>query len=289
MTAYGRASALTKLGNLNVEIQSVNRKHLDINTYLPRELQRFDHDIRKLIGSDVSRGQITFRLNIRFENVSPTIITPNLSLAKQIKTAAEKIAKELELNVSTFLPDLLTRQQDLLLSSDDVDDALYWPAILEVINEALKKFNEMRQREGIALQKDIEAYFKRLRNYIEKIAVYAPAATEKFRQKLRERIEEVVPGAMENEERVLREVCVYAERVDIAEEVTRFRSHLDQCEKLLSSNALHAGKTLEFLLQELGREANTIGSKSSEIEVSRIVVEMKGDLERIREQIQNVE
>jgi uncharacterized protein (TIGR00255 family) len=290
MTAYGRASKTTKIGNFSVEIQSVNRKHLEIHTNLPKELQRFDHEIRKLIGKSATRGQITFRLNARFEEVSPTTVAPNLPLVKQIKIAADKIAKELGVDASAVILELLGQQTDVLINSDElVEEQLYWSTILEVTNEALMKFTEMRQKEGEALQKDIVNYFKRLRQHINQIAAFAPMATNKFFQKLKERIEEVVPGAIENEERLLRELCVYAERVDNMEEITRFNSHLDQCEHLLNSEVTHAGKTLEFLLQELGRETNTIGSKSSELEVSRLIVEMKGDLERIREQIQNVE
>lgn len=290
MTAYGRSSITTPLGRFTAEIQSVNRKHLEIATYLPRELQRFDLEIRQLISDAVSRGQVTVRLFAQFESSAPTAVSPNLPLARQMQTAWSKIARDLGLENAPITLELLASQPNILQYSDEMtDENLYRKAVIAVIQEALAKFNEMRQREGTSLQKEIEGYFAKLRQHIDQIAQYAPQATIKQRQKLKERIEEVVPGTLANEERILREVCLYAEKVDIVEEITRFRSHLDQSANVLKSDQTHAGKTLEFLLQEFGREINTIGSKSTEIEVMRLVLEAKGDLERIREQIQNVE
>lgn len=289
MTAYGQSSITTSLGRFSFEIQSVNRKHLEIHLNIPKELLRFDHEVRKLISSVVSRGQVTFRLNARFEGTAPTIVTPNLPLARQMKAAWDILAKELNLAPPDSL-ELLASQPDILLFSDELaNEDLYRKMIIEGVQAALQKFNEMRQKEGTALQKDIEKYFVQTRDRINQISHYAPNATAKYRQKLKDRIEEVLPGSVDNEERILKEICLFAERVDITEEITRFRSHLDQCADVLSADAMHSGKTLEFLLQEMGREINTIGSKSSEIEVARLVIEIKGDLERIREQIQNVE
>lgn len=289
MTAYGRASLTTAVGRFTVEIQSVNRKHLEINMFLSKELQRFEHAIRKTLSSAITRGQITVKLFAHFDQTSPVTVSPNIPLARQMKSAWETIAKELGLSPTISL-DMLANQEDLLVYDEELqNEETYRVSVLEVLETALNKFKQMRLREGEALQEDIAGRLKHLRDCIDKIAVKAPTATAKYRQKLLERINEVVPGAVENEERILREVCLYAEKIDIAEEITRFNSHLGQCADLLQSDNAHVGKTFEFLLQELGRETNTIGSKSSDIDVAKLVIEIKSDLERMREQIQNVE
>lgn len=291
MTAYGRATLSTRRGRFVAEIQSVNRKHLEINTFLPPELMRFDRDVRSLIGAKVFRGQVTVKLLVQFDDATPIVVTPNLPLARQLKQAWDAIADDLQLEASQrFTLRMLVKEPGILLYGEELkDETLFLKDISEVIDSALQHFLEMRVTEGAALEKDIADRLSHLKKYVEKIAELAPNAPEKYRQKLRERLEEVIAGAVDNEERILREVCLFAERVDITEEVIRFRSHLKQCEEMLHSDKGAIGKTLEFLLQELNREVNTIGSKASDAEVTKYVVAIKSELERIREQIQNVE
>lgn len=291
MTAYGRHSLSTPLGQFTVEIQSVNRKHLEINTLLPKELMRFDPDIRKIIGIAVVRGQVTVKLTAYFEKVMPITVMPNLPLVRQLKAAWDAIAKDLSLrDPSEFSLDLLHGEEGIFLYGENLqDEPGYRVAIFEVVEGALKAFLAMRAHEGEALQRDISSRLKKLSHWMDEIASRAGGATDKYRQKLLERLESLMPGIMENEERVLREICLYAERIDITEEITRFYSHLQQCEKLFLMEAGSIGKTFEFVLQELSREVNTIGSKSSDIEISRLVIEIKSELERMREQIQNIE
>lgn len=291
MTAYGRTSLQTSLGRFVVEIQSVNRKHLEVNTFLPKELTRFESDIRKLIANNISRGQVTLKLFAYFDRATPIVVTPNLPLARQLKSAWQTVASDLGLSETQgFSLDMLVHETGILLYGDEIkDEEQYRADICECVTQALNSFMAMRLHEGEALQCDIANRLTNLRSWMDEIAKRAPGATEKYRQKLVERLREYSTGPIENEERILREVCLYAERIDIAEEVTRFSSHLQQCDALLKSTASNIGKTFEFLLQELGREINTIGSKSSDVEVSRLVIECKSDLERIREQIQNVE
>lgn len=291
MTAYGRASTISSIGHFIVEIQSVNRKHLEINTFLPKELLRFDADIKKWIGAQVGRGQINVKISVTFDRVSPLVITPNIPLAKQFKAAWDAIALELQLPTDKgFKLSMIADQQGLLLYNEDVkDEELYREALHQAVSEALNHLIAMKQREGQALYQDINARFEKMVPIINEIAIKSPGATEKYRQRLLERIQEVLSGTIEHEERLLREVCLFAEKIDIAEELTRFNSHLEQVSALIRSEAPAIGKTLEFLIQELNREINTISSKSSDIEVTRGAVEIKSELERIREQIQNIE
>lgn len=289
MTAYGRASVTNALGRFTAEIQSVNRKYLEINMFLPKELQRFENEIRKIVSAEIVRGQIVVKLFAHFDRVSPITVSPNIPLAKQVKNAWEQIAQELQLSQEISL-DILAAQENLLDYNEEMEnEEEYRSVVLEAIKQALKQFLQMRLQEGKALQEDITKRLAKLQDCIGQIEKKAPTATERYRQKLLERINELVPGMTENEERVLREVCVYADKIDITEEITRFNSHLNQCSTLINSSATHVGKTFEFLLQEMGREVNTIGSKSSDIDAAKYVIEMKTELERIREQIQNIE
>lgn len=289
MTGYGRASVTTSLGHFVAEIQSVNRKFLELTFYLPRELSQFETELKKLVSAAVLRGQVTVKIFVTFENETPVVVSPNIPLARQVFQAWKTIAKELHLSAPTTV-DFLTNEKGLLsYAEESKNENQYRQALVEAVNAALKSFLQMRVQEGKALQSDILQRLVVLRASLAKIAQYAPNATEKYRKKLQERLSELLPESLENDERILREVAVYAERIDISEEITRFQSHLNQCDELLKSNKEGVGKTLEFLLQELGREINTIGSKASDVDVSRHVVEVKSELEKIREQIQNVE
>jgi uncharacterized protein (TIGR00255 family) len=291
MTAYGRACSIASIGRFVVEIQSVNRKHLEICTYLPKELLRFDADIKKWVAAQVGRGQVNVKISVTFDLESPLVVTPNIALAKQIKAAWDAIAIELQLPAEQgFNLSMLAKESGLLLYDEDVkDEEVYREALFEVVSYALNQCMSMKLREGELLYRDIKGRFDKIYPIIKDIALKAPGATERFRQRLLERLEEVLSGSTENEERLLREVCVYAEKVDIAEELTRFDSHLKQADILLQSDTPAVGKTLEFLVQELNREINTISSKSSDLDISRGAMEIKAELERIREQIQNIE
>ena len=291
MTAFGRACITVPIGRFTVEIQSVNRKHLEINTLLPKELVRFDSEIKQWISTQVFRGQIIVKVTVCFEKDSPTSVSPNLPLARQIKSAWNAIAEDLGLDPDkSFSLSLLSAESGVLLFDQDLkDEAVYRQGLKEGVEEALKYLVAMKLREGNTLKGDIAARLVRLEKSINLIAEKAPEAPKKYRQKLIERLEEVLKGCVENEDRILREVCVFAEKVDISEEITRFNSHLKQFESLLEGQFGGVGKTMEFLIQELNREANTIGSKSSDVEIVHQVVDIKAELERIREQIQNIE
>lgn len=291
MTAYGRFSFSSKLGRFTAEIQSVNRKYLEINVYLPPELLRFEGEVKKWVSDRVGRGQVNVRLTAIFEAETPVVVAPNLPLARQIKKAWDAIANDLGVSgEQSFKLSMLTNQEGILLfNTDIVNEDEYRAGLKAAVDGALAPFIQMKDREGEILAEDIESRLSKLQTWIDVIATKAPGATIKYRQKLVERIEELLPGVVENEDRILREIGMYAEKIDVEEEITRFNSHLKQLRNLLLTSSESIGKTLEFLIQELNREINTIGSKSSDVDVSRLVIDVKSELERIREQIQNVE
>jgi uncharacterized protein (TIGR00255 family) len=290
MTAYGRASLNTKVGHFVVEIQSVNRKFLEVNVFLPRELNQFDIELKKWLMPYLARGQVTVKVNVTFEGAVPFIVRPNLPLARQLKDAWDEITKELKLDVEEFRLSLLEHADGLLSYEENLaEEENYREALKQTLEVALRGFLQMKTQEGAVLQADISQRLEKMRQALQIIELKMPFATKKYRDKLVARLNEIVPGHIENEERILREIALFAEKIDITEELTRFNCHLSHFDELIQSEALSVGKTMEFVLQELNREINTISSKSSDLEIARAVIDIKSELERIREQIQNIE
>ena len=290
MTAYGRASLNTKVGHFIVEIQSVNRKFLEVNVFLPRELSQFDIELKKWLLPYIARGQVTVKVSVTFEGAVPFIVRPNLPLAHQLKAAWDAIAQDLQLDVEDFDLSLLGRTEGLLSYEENLaEEENYREALKQTLEVALKSFLQMKTQEGAILQADIVQRFEKMRQSLQIIEQKMPFATRRYREKLVSRLEELMPGHIENEERILREIAIFAEKIDITEEMTRFYCHLGHFEEILYSQALSVGKTLEFVLQELNREVNTIGNKSSDLDIARAVIDIKSELERIREQMQNIE
>lgn len=288
MTAYGRAQKVTSHGRFSVEVQSVNRKYLEIVLSLPKELWRFDTAIRKWISEKMHRGQVVVKVALAAEQGAQVEVKPNLPLARQVKQAYEEIARELNLPPAVGL-ELIASVPDILVYGDEFGDDDEVEALLKALfNEALSAASEMKLAEGAVLQKEIHRRLTTLDGQVDKLAGIVEGATGRYREKLKAKIEEALKGPLE-EERLLKEVCLFAERVDISEELTRLKSHLQQCESFLSTREEGMGKTIEFLTQELQREVNTIGSKVVDTEAALLVVEMKGEIEKIRQQVQNVE
>lgn len=290
MTAYGSARISTSIGQFYVEIQSVNRKFLEMNIQLPRELSRFESDVRKLLTENIGRGNITFRLNMTLKDATPISVVPNLSLARQLKQAWDEVATATGVEKEQgFSLGMIAEELGVLTYNIDIKDPNeYLKAIQDATKAALNDFIAMKIREGKELHNDIVQRLNTIEQLIGKIELKAPDATEKYRKKLTERLEELLTGSEEDKERITREICLFADKVDITEEITRFRSHIKQFRLFLDLEEGN-GKKIEFLLQEFVREINTIASKSSDAEVSHLAVDIKCDLERIREQIQNIE
>lgn len=289
MTGFGR-SHLQKSGiSLTVEILSVNRKHLDINIVLPKHLNRFDPDIRKQIGSTILRGHVTVRISVIFNEEAPLSVQANIAMAKQYYQGWSDIADALGLDKASFSLSLLEKETDLFVYKETEKMGGFSDLLFQGVAEALDPFSAMRECEGKLLREDISARLQGLKNELDQIALKAPEAVEKYRNKLIERIKTFLPLSESTDERLLKEIALFAEKVDICEEVVRFNSHIDQFQDMLKKGPPAAGKTAEFLVQELGRETNTIGSKCSDLSITQAVVKIKSELERIREQIQNIE
>jgi uncharacterized protein (TIGR00255 family) len=290
MTGYGRAHLQTEGVLLSIEILSVNRKHLDINVILPKHLNRFDPEIRKKVASAVSRGHITIRISVAFMRDAPLRVRPNLAMAKQLYQGWEEIAEALDLEKSHLSLSLLEKEPDLFIYEETEGMVMMGNLLFQGVDEALHPFLEMKSKEGELLKHDMLERIALLRSQSAQIASAAPAAQERFRKDLAQKVQEFLPLTEATDERIVREMILYATKTDITEEIVRFNSHLGQFKELLERGSEAVGKTLEFLVQELGRETNTMGSKSSsELSITNAVVKIKAELERIREQIQNIE
>ncbi len=293
MTAYGRGASQFRYGRFVAEIQSVNRRYLEINIALPRLFMRFEMDIRKWVTARVGRGKVHISISWKGESHEPLSITPNIALAKGIKRAWEELAKEVEVASNIDLK-LLAQEKDLLVYEEELQEETVFHQALEMsLNEALDHLFAMKQQEGCSLAQDLKERIKILEELIEAIESHSGDAVEKYRQKLNKRLEALFSESFEDEERLLREIALFAERIDITEEIVRFKSHLKQFTDLLEAplafESETRGKTLDFLIQELNREINTIASKAAGKEISGWVITAKSELEKIREQVQNIE
>lgn len=284
MTGFGRGVADGPVGRLVVEIQSLNRKYLEIFISLPKEFSRFENEVRKWVSEEVARGQVNVRIHWIPAADAWTKMLPSPEVLKGLKSGWEKLSKQLgfdpkKIDLPFLVQNLPAMQKVDLAEEEDL------PILQKSVVSALKALTEMRRKEGSALKKDLFQRTCALEKMALKVEKRSPDASQKMRQKLAEKIGEATP---ECDERILREVALFAERVDITEEITRLKSHFAQFKALLEEKG-PMGRKMEFLVQEMGREINTIGSKSLDIEISRLIVEMKSELEKNREQIQNIE
>ncbi|MDZ8118347.1 YicC/YloC family endoribonuclease [Pontiella agarivorans] len=288
MTGFGEGAAAASGIRVSVELSSVNRKQLDINVNLPRNLVTLDAQVQRTIREQFSRGRVSGIIRVEAADGSAGSVTVDEKLAAEYVAGIRKAAAKLNLNedlgaeLISRLPGVVSiEQQDL--DSDQVSDVL-----AQALGKALKGLAKMRAAEGKALETDLRERLALLDEYTKNIRKLAPTVVITYREKLFQRLEEAGLTDLASDERIVKEIALFADRCDISEELTRLKSHLAQARKLLRSKE-PVGRTLDFLCQELFREINTTGSKANEVEITRQVVAFKTELERIREQVQNIE
>ena len=289
MTAYARASGIFSFGKLVVEIHSVNRRMLDMSIYLPKDFLCFDIDVRKWIAAKIERGQITVRVYLIANKSNQEKFLSYLTQLKELQSLWNPIAKELGFipQESINLPFLLEQlQENALLETKEQE---FKSALQNSISVALDELMQMKETEGTMLLGDIQNRLDLIRELLDSIERKKGGFYAHYRQKILERLAEIGHIPSELEEKVTKELVFLAERLDVTEELVRLRAHAAQFGQHLSSVVKASGRTLEFILQEILREINTLGSKSMDPDVSTYVVAIKGELEKIREQIQNIE
>lgn len=285
MTAYGRAVVDSSIGKWTVEISSVNRKSPEILIFLSRQLLKEEFSLRKWLSPYVQRGHVTVRANL--QRPPEMLVDANLPRLRKTKKAWDLIALELGYPPGQAV-DLRFLLDQLAETPTETQPELE-EGLKAAFEKAVHEWIDMKKIEGNALQKDMAAHLHSLETKLKTVEELLPKATLELRERLKLKLHEVSKDISANEERVMREVVVMTEKWDVNEEIARIKSHISQFRKTMGDEKSAVGKTLDFLTQELHREVNTMGAKVSDLEVIRIVLEMKGDVEKIREQVQNVE
>jgi len=290
MTGYGWGECAENGFKITVELSSVNRKQSEISINLPRELEVLEAQIRDEINRSIARGRLSARVSLHSaEGKEGARVHLNRKLAVAYTRELNHLAKELNLSGSVSL-DLLLRAPGVLQTNEELADAEdFWPAVDKALKQALSMLVKMRVREGSHMRKELCHRMNLLHKAVAKIRKQAPTVQQRYREQLIDRIKAAgLEDAEIEEDRLVKEVIYFADRSDITEEITRLESHFQQFDDCLKSKE-PIGRTLDFLAQEMNREINTIGSKANDSLISREVVTLKAELEKFREQAQNVE
>ncbi len=289
MTGYGRAESLQQGKKWVVEVKSLNHRYQEIFVRLPASLLALEGDIKRKVGERLSRGRV--EVGIRMDSESPegeARFDLNLPLIQHYHALLARLKETMKLKDEISLQ-LLTGFKDAFVYKEaEVDPEETWKDLVPVLEEALVALAEMRRKEGEIIYRDILQRIDLIKERLAVIDSRAPEVVREYQKRLSERIKDLTGGMALDESRLTQEVAIMAERMDITEEIVRFRSHVSQLEEMLSGDEA-AGRKIDFLLQEMNREVNTMGSKSSDTETSRQVVDIKSELAKLREQVQNIE
>ncbi len=290
MTGRGTGEAAGRLARVEVELSSVNRKQLDVDIGVPRVLASFESRVQGLVRERLSRGRVTGEIRVTWaEAAQASGVRVDMGLARADVAALRAAAGKLGLPDDLKASALLALPGVVRFEHGATEVEALWPVAEKALGAALSKLQAMRRREGAALGRDLRKRLGMLRKLAGEIGALAPGVVEAYRANLLRRVGEALPGTdLAGDERLLKEIALFADKADITEERVRLDSHLKQAEGLLKAGGV-VGRALDFLAQEMGREINTIGSKANGGEITRRVVEGKAELERFREQVQNIE
>ncbi len=286
MTGYGRAEYSDNGINLVVEIKTVNNRNFDLNCKTPRAFIALEDCIRKTVQSYVKRGRIDLFVNFSDTRENTADISVNLDKAVSYYSASKIIAEKLNI-ANDFTVSSIMRSPDVVSDNSLIDVEEFSLIVKQTVEKACIKLNEMRKIEGEKLVADMLLRMQTISALAEKITERAPFVATEYKERLKARIEDFLKDVKYDEARLLSEVAFYTDRVNIDEELTRLKSHVQQFTTIIGSDG--AGKKLDFLMQEFNRETNTICSKSNDIEVTRFALELKNEIEKVREQVQNLE
>lgn len=289
MTGYGKGEYNDGKRVITAEIKTINNRYCDINIKTPRHLRFFEDNIRKILKNGVQRGRIDVYINIDYLNESDTVIVPNLCLAKQYKEAIDEVKKELNISSNVSL-DTIIKFQDVLVAKEDTDDEEELRICVEsAMQNAVENLLQMRLQEGKQLEDDIRMSMDKILNLMFNIEKSSETIVSDYKNKFELKIKELLGNSYDlDENRLYNEIVIYADRSDINEEIVRFKSHMNQLNNVLIEGG-QVGRKLDFIIQESNREINTIGSKIGNLDIIQMVIEIKNLLEKIREQIQNIE
>ncbi len=289
MTGYGTGSAQTEDVRVVVEIRTVNHRFLDLHVRVPREHAYLESEIQQLVRGALARGRVDLTVTIGRDTTPDCVV--NASMARSYLEAAARLRDEFSLDDALDLKTLLSLPGvvgNAEAEADATPDRGVAEPVLAGVRQALEALVRMRGQEGEALRADMARHLESMRAKADEIRDHVPAAVEEYGRKLRERLSQILPPNAVDPQRLAQEVALMADRSDISEEIARLDSHVAQYASMMDSGA-QAGKKLDFLLQEMQREVNTILSKASHLEITRLGIALKSDIEKLREQAQNVE
>lgn len=288
MTGYGRGEGETGLGRVVVESRSVNHRFSDINIRLPKRLVIFEARIKEIIRSQVLRGRIDVSIKLDAQEGEKSQLQVDSNLAEQYFQALLALKDKFQLKGEITL-ELLAGAKDLISMKEESGEVEpYWQEIVPILKQSLQEMDKMKCLEGVALAMDIEKRLRQIKGQLEEIKAQYPSCVKSYQGRLRERLQSLLEGIEVDQLRFQQEIAVLAERTDITEELVRAMSHLDQFSLFLNSKE-SVGRKMDFLVQEIHREVNTVSAKANDAGISQKVVEIKSELEKIREQVQNIE
>lgn len=288
MTGFGRAVEEIDGYVITVEIKSVNHRYFDFSSRIPRQYGFLDDKLKSYINSKVSRGKVECYVSVDALDTEDAAVVINKTLASAYVKALKELSEEYSLK-EDFGTAFVSRLPDVfVLKKADEDEEKIWQLVKSVTDEAIEKFIQMRAVEGAKMKEDVASRAEYILDCVSFIEERSPQTVKEYNDKLVERVHEIIGDVSLDEQRIIQEVAIYADKVAVAEETVRLRSHIAQLKTFLESEE-PIGRKMDFLVQEINRETNTIGSKANDVDIARKVVDIKAEVEKIREQIQNIE
>ncbi len=288
MTGFGREHRIIGGREILVEIRSVNSRYYEFISKLPRSYMYLEEKLKTLLKGQISRGKVEISLSICNVEGRETQVTVNPTVVEGYVTALRGISEKYGLKDDLSLSNVFQMTDAFNVMKAEVDEEEIWQAVSEVAGAALEKFVAMRETEGAKMKADILEKLANVETMVKQAEVYSPENVVVYREKLMAKMQEVLGSAHVDESRILLEAAIFSEKTAIDEETVRLHSHIHQFREMLDKEDI-VGRKLDFLVQELNREANTMGSKAQDIRITRLVVDIKSEIEKIREQIQNIE
>jgi len=289
MTGFGRGESSDGIHSFTVEIKTLNHRYNDIVIKMPKHIGYLEERVKKIIKKYIIRGRVEVYINLEYINETNVDINVDIPLAKSYKSALERVAEELNIEEKITLDNIVSIPEIIKIQRKEEDEEVIWNCLKPAVEDAVDYIMNMRIKEGEELKKDVLLKINNFKEIIKSIEKKAPFIVNEYKEGLRKRVSELLGDEFNlDEEKLMNEVVFFADKSNINEEIVRLYSHINQFESSLELNE-SVGRKLDFLIQEMNREINTIGSKVNDIEVNSCVVEAKSELEKIREQVQNFE
>ena len=288
MTGYGRFELLKDGVNYTVEIKSVNHRYFEFSVRVPKGCAFLEDKLKSFFSKRITRGKIEVYVGIDGGTRSGSVVTVNEAVAQSYVEALKTLKKKYGLSGKVSISDVITNNDVFVVERPKMDEIEVWAAVEEAAENAVEAFLKMRETEGERLAVDVKNRCEHILEMVSEVEKQAPETLKNYRERLEKKLREVLADTSVDEQRILTEAAIFADKIAVDEETVRLRSHISQLISMIESDET-LGKKFDFVVQEMNREANTIGSKAQNVEITRIVVDIKGEIEKIREQIQNIE